>query len=360
MSAEPEILFERKGGVEVITLNRPDALNALNLNMIRLLDQRLVELESDKTVSAVILKGAGGKAFCAGGDVKAVYFDGLAAREGKGGTGLTADFFREEYILNRRIHKFAKPYISLLDGIVMGGGKGISAHGSHRVVTENTLFAMPETNIGLFPDVGGGYFLPRCPGETGVYLALTGARVRAPDTLYIGFGTHYIMSDHLEALIEDLAGAKWDRAEPLAIANAVIANYTKEAPEEPLLEDRRLEIDQHFAFDSIEDILVSLHDDGSEWAEETFQTLMKMSPTSLKISLEQLRRGIEMDFDDVMTMEYRLSQRCMAGHDFYEGIRAQLVDKDRSPKWSPATIEGVTAEIVTSYFEPLGSGDLKF
>lgn len=359
MSEEPEILFERKGGVEVVTLNRPEALNALNLNMIRLLDQKLIELESDKAVSALILRGAGGKAFCAGGDVKAVYFDGLANREGKGGS-LTSDFFREEYILNRRIHKFSKPYISLLDGIVMGGGKGLSAHGSHRVVTENTVFAMPETNIGLFPDVGGGYFLPRCPGETGVYLALTGARVKAPDTLYVGFGTHYVLSDHLEALVDDLAGAKWDRAESLAIANAVIANYTREAPEEPSLEDRRLEIDQHFAFDSIEDILASLHDDGSEWAEATFQTLTKMSPTSLKITLEQLRRGIEMDFDDVMTMEYRMSQRCMAGHDFYEGIRAQLVDKDRNPKWSPATIEGVSAEIVASYFEPLGERDLKF
>lgn len=359
MSTEPEILFERKGGVELITLNRPEALNALSLNMIRLLDSKLDEAGQDKSVSAVIIKGAGDKAFCAGGDVKAVYFDGLANRDGQGGS-LTSDFFREEYILNRRIFKFPKPYIALLDGITMGGGKGISAHGSHRIVTEKTMFAMPETGIGFFPDVGGGHFLPRCPGETGLYLAMTGSRVGPSDVLYIGYGTHYIASDHLDHMIEDLAGAKWDRGDALAVANSVIANYTKEPPDEPSLEEFRLEIDRHFAFDSVEDILVSLHDGESDWAEATFQTLMRMSPTSLKVTLEQLRRGLTMDFDDVMTMEFRLSQRFMAGHDFYEGIRAQLVDKDRNPKWSPATIEGVTAQAIGAYFEPLGRQDLGF
>ena len=183
MTRANDIIFERCGRIGTITLNRPQALNAVNLSMIRAMDQKLLEWANDDHLEAVVITGAGDRAFCSGGDVKAVAMDAKALQEGNSDGQLTRDFFREEYILNHRIHSFPKPYISLINGIVMGGGMGISAHGSYRVVTENTLFAMPETSIGLFPDVGGGFFLPRCPGETGTYLALTSRRIKALDTL---------------------------------------------------------------------------------------------------------------------------------------------------------------------------------
>jgi enoyl-CoA hydratase len=359
MTQEPEILFEVRGGVALLTLNRPQALNALTLNMIREMDAHLIAAAKDPAIHAVVVTGAGGRAFCSGGDVKAVALEGKAAREGRPATTLAQDFFREEYTLNHRIFTFPKPYISLIDGIVMGGGKGISAHGSHRVVTENTLFAMPETNIGFFPDVGGGYFLPRCPGQTGAYLALTSKRIKAIDTIYIGFATHFVPAESIPALTDALCEAAWDAGGDLrAQASALIEPFTSAAPGESELAPHREQIDRCFGADTVEAIMACLQKDGSPWAEETLGAMYAMSPTSLKVTLRQLRLGARMPFAQVMTMEYRLSQSLLRGHDFYEGIRAALIDKDRHPKWSPARVAEVSDQDVAAFFEPMGEKDL--
>lgn len=355
--SKAEVLFEVKGGIGWITLNRPEALNALTLNMARLMNERLEAWEHDPQVRAVAIMGAGGRAFCSGGDVKSVALDGLAAREGRSDGSLTRDFFREEYTLNYRIHRFPKPYIALIDGIVMGGGKGVSAHGSHRVVSEKTLFAMPETNIGFFPDVGGGYFLPRCPGQTGLYLALTSARVGAADALYIGFATHFVESAKFPAMIGALSEIKWEGSAKSCI-DAVLARFASKLDEEAVTEAYRAQIDRCFSFDKAEEIILALAREKSPWAEETLKSLSAVSPFSLKLALRQIRAGAKMDFAQVMTMEYRLSQACTRLHDFYEGIRAALIDKDRNPQWNPARLEDVSDLRIEECFQSLGLEDL--
>lgn len=358
MTQTQDIRFEVAGPLGIVTLDRPKALNALTLPMIRAFDPVLAEWERDPAVRAVVIRGAGDRAFCAGGDVRAVYDDGKAMKEGTGDGALTRDFFREEYRLNRRIHRFHKPYVALLDGITMGGGVGLSVHGSHRVATEKTLFAMPETAIGLFPDVGGSWFLPRCPGETGAYVALTGTRLHAADVLYLGIGTHRVPSERLDALVGELAGADWS-GEARAVVDGVVARHAL-APEPAPLAQRREEIDRCFAFDTVEGILEALEAEGTEWAATTLKTLSRMSPSSLKVSLRQIRLGKGLDFDEAMKMEYRLSQACMRGNDFYEGIRALLVDKDKSPKWRPAELAAVGPADVERYFAPSPTGELSF
>lgn len=359
MTQEAEVLFEIRGQVGFITLNRPQALNALTLNMIREMDPMLVQWAKDPAIRAVAITGAGDRAFCSGGDVKTVALDLKAAREGRSDGALSRDFFREEYTLNNRIYNFPKPYIALINGIVMGGGKGLSAHGSHRIVTENTLFAMPETNIGFFPDVGGGYFLPRCPGQTGAYLALTSKRIKAIDTVYIGFATNYVPAEKMPELTAALATYDWsergDNAEQL---DTLLKNYTAPCPGESEIAPQREKIDRYFGHDHIEDIFTALQEDSSPWAEETLKALYAMSPTSLKIALRQIRLGAALDFASVMKMEYRLSQACMRGHDFYEGIRAALIDKDRAPKWNPARLTDISDADIEACFAPLGSADL--
>lgn len=351
---QPEVLFETKDGLGVITLNRPEALNALNLNMIHEIDAKLIVWDKNPHIEAIIIRGAGDKAFCAGGDVKAVYFDGLAKKQGESEGRLCREFFYHEYKLNRRIKTLSKPYISILNGISMGGGFGLSAHGSHRVVTDKVLFAMPETGIGLFPDVGGGYFLSRCQGHLGLYVAMTGARLKDADCLYLGYGTHYVPSESVDSLIESLRQANWRSGhDSMEVADSVISRFFGKPANPSDLQEYRADIDQHFCHDSVERIFASLAADKTEWAQYTLSVLQKMSPTSLKIAFEQIKRAKNMEFDDVMTMEYRLAQACMAGHDFYEGIRALLVDKDKNPQWNPANLEDVTAEKVQDCFKPI-------
>ncbi|MBP5855754.1 enoyl-CoA hydratase/isomerase family protein [Marivibrio halodurans] len=352
MSDEDEILFDRAGDLGVVTLNRPKALNALNLSMIEKMNPVLADWREDDSVAAVLIKGEGGKAFCAGGDVRAVW------EAGRTGGDLTSRFFWEEYSLNRKIHMFPKPYIALLDGVTMGGGVGLSIHGSHRVATERLMFAMPETGIGLFPDVGGSWFLNKCPGETGLYLALTGARIGAADAAALGLATHVVGSDDLPALEAALAGASL-KGDAAAAIGAVLADFNRHAGE-PVLAPNRAIIDRCFAHDRLEDIFDALAADGSAFAAETLAVLEKKSPTSMKVTLAQLRRGRELGFDACMTMEYRLSQACMRpGSDFYEGIRAVLVDKDHAPNWSASGPEEVDDETVQGYFAPVAP-DLRF
>ncbi len=350
--SEPEILSERRGALGVITLNRPRALNALTLGMIEEMDRLLQEWAADSSVAAVVIQGAGEKAYCAGGDVRAVW------QAGKAGEGLTHDFFWEEYSLNHDLHHYPKPIVALIDGITMGGGVGVSVHCSHRVATERTLFAMPETAIGFFPDVGGSYFLPRFPGLTGLYLALTGERLKAADCCFVGMANHHAgalgKAEVLAALEQaDLSGG--------AEAGVTRALAALEAPAgEAPLAARAGDIDRLFAAPSVKEILAGLEAEGSAWAQETLATLRKRSPFSVMLTFDLYHRGAGMSFDDCMTMEFRISQALMAGGDFYEGIRAVLVDKDHAPQWNPASIEEVDPAKIEACFASLGEGDLTF
>uniref|UniRef100_A0A3Q0RBX3 3-hydroxyisobutyryl-CoA hydrolase n=1 Tax=Amphilophus citrinellus TaxID=61819 RepID=A0A3Q0RBX3_AMPCI len=326
--AEPEVLLEKVGRAGVITMNRPKVLNALNLTMIQQIYPQLKKWESDNDTDIVIIRGAGDKAFCAGGDIRAV------TEAGKVGDSLAQDFFREEYILNSAIGSCRKPYIALIDGITMGGGVGLSVHGRFRVATEKTLFAMPETAIGLFPDVGGGYFLPRLQGKLGLFLALTGFRLKGRDVQRAGVATHFVES-------------KKEQSVHFHSVLVLVIYFHFDFLFRPV----RL-----FSSSSVEGIMKNLKTDGSEFAKK--QTLSKMSPTSLKITFKQLQVGASLTLQDVLVMEYRLSQACMRGCDFYEGVRAVLIDKDQNPKWNPSTLEEVSDQMLEQCFSSLGEKDL--
>jgi enoyl-CoA hydratase len=355
MSEADEIRLDRDGGLAILTINRPQALNALTLGNYRRFDPALRDWEADPSVYAVAVCGAGDRAFCAGGDVRAVY---EAGRGISGDPDLPAVFFREEYELIRRIHHFAKPYIAILDGITMGGGAGISVNGAYRVATEHTLFAMPETGIGLFPDVGATRFLNRCPGHVGRYLGLTGARVNAADALSCGFATHAVKHDSVEALLDELS-REHTSVEDCLRRFAVDPGPAPLAVLQPA-------IDRCFARDSIEAILDALAAESAGgcadagWAAQVRASLLTKSPTSLKVTLRQLTLGREYDLDAALALEYRLTQHFMAGHDFYEGVRAMLIDRDRKPQWRPATLTEVIDSAVDAYFASSGDRELRF
>ncbi len=341
-----EIYFEQTGSLAEIALNRPKALNALTLDMVNRMDQQLVEWADDASVGCVVVRPAlGGRAFAAGGDIERLY------RER--GNPYTATFFWNEYILNWRIHHYPKPYVAFMDGIVMGGGVGVSLLGSVRVATENTSFAMPETGIGFFPDVGGGWFLPRLPGRLGVYLAMTGARLNAADCCAVGLADVYIPQERLEDAAEVLA-----TLEPNASRAAVMGVLEVFADKPPAAHITTLqpEIDRLFGGETVEEILNALFKDESDNAQKWAKAMAGKAPTSLKVALEQLRRGKDMSLADVLTMEFRLSQAFCADHDFFEGIRALIVDKDNMPNWEPSTHAGVTEERVAKLFSAGGRG----
>ena len=342
--AEPEILFERRGRLGIVTLNRPKALNALTLEMIREFDPKLRDWSHEQGMQAVVICGAGDKAFCAGGDVRAVY------EAGRRGTDvLTYEFFFEEYRLNRRIHRYHKPYIALIDGIAMGGGLGLSVHGRYRVVTEKAMVAMPESAIGLFPDVGGSWFLDRAPGKLGVFLGLTGTRLKGADILYAGLATHFVQSADLPALVDAL-----EHTSP----EAALHRFAQDPGPAPLAA-RRSQIDLAFGHPTIEAIVAALEAAG-DWGRALAADFAKRSPTSLKATLRMLQRHHRHEIEDCLKGEFRLVQRFMAGSDFYEGIRAALVDKDHAPKWTPATLAEVDAATIDAMFAPLENGELDF
>ncbi|XP_056294071.1 3-hydroxyisobutyryl-CoA hydrolase, mitochondrial isoform X2 [Pseudoliparis swirei] len=352
---EPEVLLERVGSAGVITINRPKALNALNLAMVRQIYPQLKKWDNDNETAIVIIKGAGGKAFCAGGDIIAV------TESGKVGDPLAEDFFREEYILNNAIGECRKPYIALIEGITMGGGVGLSVHGRFRVATEKTLFAMPETAIGLFPDVGGGFFLPRLRGKLGLFLALTGFRLKGRDVQRAGVATHFVEREKIPELERELLGLTSPSAEDVSrLLDSYQQQSALDADKPFVLERHMSDIDRLFSSSSVEGIVKDLQADGSEFARKQAEMLSRMSPTSLKITHQQLEAGATLSLREVLVMEYRLSQACMRGRDFYEGVRAVLVDKDQSPKWSPPTLEEVTQQSVDQCFSSLGEKDLTF
>lgn len=343
MRDEQEVLFERLGAIGAITLNRPKALNALTHNMCVLMTAQLEEWAKDEAVKTIVVQGAGERAFCAGGDIRALY------ESGKAGTPYALDFYRDEYRLDALVKHYPKPYVAFIRGIDMGGGVGVSVNGSHRVADETMLFAMPETGIGLFPDVGGSYFLPRCPGEIGMYLALTGARIKTADCLYVGVATQFVPQAKWAALIAELkTGVSPDTA---------IVSLTNDAGP-PSLAEHRGKIDTIFAASSVEAILERLDRDTSDWSRETAATIRTKSPTSVKLAYRQIREGGKKNFDECMRMEFRMVNRVVAGHDFYEGVRATIIDKDGAPKWKPSALAAVSDADVAAYFAPLGEKEL--
>lgn len=349
MTPEAEILFETRGGLGIITLNRPKALNSLSTGMCALMDEALINWAEDEAIKAVIIRGAGEKAFCAGGDVKTL------AENSPEDHHMATEFFRTEYVMNSRIYHFPKPYIALLDGITMGGGVGVSVHGSHRIITEKTLFAMPESAIGLIPDVGGSYFMPRLPGNLGMYLGLTGARLRGADILYAGIGTAYMPSEKIDALVDALAAAE---IADVSDVDKVISSFAEDPGEAPLDEFRDL-IDAAFGEECLEDILDHLEAIDHPWAVKTLTTLNRMSPISMKVIIEQILQGAELEFNDAMKMEYRIVSHIVSYQsDFYEGVRAVLIDKDQNPTWTPASVAEVSDEQVMAHFAPLGDKEL--
>uniref|UniRef100_UPI003BABD46E enoyl-CoA hydratase/isomerase family protein n=1 Tax=Stappia sp. TaxID=1870903 RepID=UPI003BABD46E len=350
--SEAEILVERHGRAGILTLNRPKALNALTPGMVASLRAALEDWRDDEAVTRVILRAAGDKAFCAGGDIRQVY------EQGKAGDPKQAEFFADEYRLNIAIKRYPKPIVSLIDGIVMGGGVGISAHGSHRVGSERTTFAMPETGIGFFPDVGGSYLLPRMPDETGMMLALSAGRLKQADALWTGVLTHAVNAADLEALQATLC-----EADDIDAALAEAAGRCDPGPAP--LAARAARISEIFSATSVAAILAGLEAEAAtagengEWAGKVLSAISSKSPTSLEISFEQLRRGGALEFEDCMTMEFRIVSRILKGHDFYEGVRALIVDKDNQPVWQPSRLADVARDDVLAHFEAPEGGDLE-
>lgn len=351
-----EILFASADGLATVLLNRPRALNALSLNKVRQLDPMLRQWAADDSVHCVVVEGAGDKAFCAGGDIRALWD---ANRTGDLETLRT--FFAEEYRLNRLIRTYPKPYVALMDGITMGGGVGISIHGSHRIATERTLFAMPETGIGMIPDVGGTYFLPRLPGHVGLFLGLTGARLKAADAYAIGIATHVIPSERRDEVVAALREAEREELTPDQLQTAVtcILEMFHEDPGTGALERHQDDIENLFNRASVEEITEALLSDGRPWAQEQAKTLASKSPFALKVTFRQLQLGAQLEFDRCMQVEWRVSQRLAAGPDFAEGVRAVIVDKDNAPRWSAASLAEVDNAVVDALFAPLPGGDLE-
>lgn len=351
--SQDEVIFERKDDKGIITLNRPKQLNALNLSMAKLLYSQLRKWETDNTLRMVIIKGNGDKAFCAGGDVKAIALEGKNSK-------LSKEFFREEYRLNNQIGSLSVPYISFLNGIVMGGGVGLSVHGVYRVATEKSVFAMPETAIGLFPDVGSSWLLPRLPGKLGLYLGLTGHRLEGRDLYKAGIATHFVCSAKLEELENDLLRLKnADLKKIDALLTRFQEQWEQDFKKEFSLKPYIGRINSVFGAESVEKIIETLKNDQSEWAKKTLEVLTKVSPTSLKVAYSQYHKGINMSLPDCLKMEYRIVQNFMNNHDFFEGIRALLIDKDNNPKWKPSTLSEVTEQLVESYFEAPANKDFK-
>lgn len=339
-----DVLVHQHGPVGHLSLNRPDALHALNPAMCAAMSQALTGWAANDGVQAVILDHAEGRGFCAGGDIA---FLRESALEDGGAGGRR--FFFDEYRLNHQLFTYAKPIVSFMDGITMGGGVGIALPCRFRVATERTKLAMPETGIGLFPDVGGGWYLSRLPGRVGQFLALTGARLDGAECLALGIATHYLPSEVLAT-----AKARIIAGEDIA---GVLDDLSAEPPHARIL-DNRAEIDRLFASDRLEDIFAALEADGSEWAAKELKTLRTKSPQACKVALRQLAESKKLtDFADNMAMEYRIGSRVLTRPDFAEGVRAVIVDKTNDPQWNPATPEEVTDEMIDAIFAPLPEGE---
>ncbi|MGO4384511.1 enoyl-CoA hydratase/isomerase family protein [Specibacter sp. RAF43] len=338
-----DVLIQRTGRLGHLVLNRPQAMNALNHGMVLAVAQALDAWEADDAVATVLISGAGERGLCAGGDIVEIYHDART------GGNASAQFWRDEYHLNARIKRYAKPVVTLMDGVVLGGGVGISAHASHRVVTERSRVGMPETGIGFVPDVGGTYLLSRAPGELGTHVALTAGMVGGADAVAMGLADHYVDSAHLPALIAELAQRP---------ASAAIGRYGQVPPDSPL-SAARWWIDEVYAADDVATILDRLEGVGEPAAVKAAAAIRAKSPTALSVTLAALRRARVLEsLEEVLNQELRVSLRALRWPDFAEGIRAQLVEKDRNPAWRPAALAGVSAEVVARTFDDLGPDEL--
>jgi enoyl-CoA hydratase len=352
VTAEPDLIARREGTVGVIRLNRPKAINAVTLRMFRDIDKALDAFEADPAVGVILLEGAGERGLCAGGDIRALY------ESSKVHGDLGKILWREEYILNARIAKFPKPYVAFMDGIVMGGGVGLSAHSRHRVVTERTKLAMPEVGLGFFPDVGGTWLLSRSPGEIGTYFGLTGRTMNGPDAVYSGFADAVVPSGKLGALREALTGLRAGVGS--SDVKSTIDRFATGETSGPVAAIQP-QIDRWFAHDRMADIIAALRGDGSELAQSTLKTLNEKSPRGMVVTLQLLRLArASSSLEQCLVREYRAALQVFASDDFREGVRAAVIDKDRNPRWSPPRIEDVTPGISAPYFAEIGANELVF
>ncbi|KAN0023007.1 hypothetical protein ACTFIU_009090 [Dictyostelium citrinum] len=353
-SAE-EIVFEKKGKCLKVLLNRPKALNALNPNMVKILTPKYLEMKTMKDgEGVVVMKGAGEKAFCAGGDIRAIYDYKHLSEDQKSKTQDIGDlFFREEYILNNLIGANPIPQVSIYNGFAMGGGIGLSVHGKFRVATENTVFAMPETGIGFFCDVGGSYFLPRLPNNYGMYLALTGNKLKGKNVYLAKVATHFVKSENIAALEKEIEDCQSPTTENI---NSILNKYHESQLDRTEYEENLLDISRIFGKDSVKEIFQQLESEKSEWAKQTLKTLKSVSPSSLMVVFEQMKQGAKLpSLAKCLEMEFRISQHFLEKPDFFEGVRALLVDKDKNPKWLPSSIDQIDQTLVNSYFKPLSN-----
>lgn len=336
-----DIRFSREQHVGFITLERVQALNALTLPMIKALQKGLLEWENDVDVHVIVIQAAPGKAFCAGGDVRGLAQAAYAEQ---------MQFFWHEYHLNQFIHQLTTPYVALMDGITMGGGVGISLHGSHPVASERFMFAMPETSIGFFPDIGACHLLSRCPRQFGPYLGLTGARLTAVDAKALGLVKHVVSSESIPLILASLLEADLSMEAPARV-DALLQRFTNPIHTPSILEDCGASVEASFGFETMEAIMASLAKTDEAWHQSTLDGLLQKSPLSLLVTLTQLQKAKTMTLAECLAMDYGLAAHFMRDHDFYEGIRALLVDKDKSPQWQPASLSAVSAQTIDHYFE---------
>ncbi|MBX4954972.1 enoyl-CoA hydratase/isomerase family protein [Rhizobium lentis] len=339
-----EVIIERQGTAGIIRLNRPRALNSLTLPMIRTLTEVLDGFASESNVASVVITGEGERGFCAGGDIRALH------ESARAGDGLAGTFWREEFRLNHQIASYPKPYVALMDGITMGGGVGLSSHGRHRIVTERTRLAMPETGIGYVPDIGATWLLPKAPGEAGTWLGLTGLDIGAADAIYAGLADLQVASPRLGAVIDALSDLP--RGSTASDVDALLQALAEPQGESRLRQNAAV-IDRAFGFGSVEEILAALAAEEGEFATETRRVLLTRSPTSLKLALRLLRAGrASSSLAECLGRELGVCLQMLDNPDFFEGIRAAVIDKDRNPRWSPASVEAVPAETVERFLKP--------
>jgi enoyl-CoA hydratase len=352
VGAEPDLIVRREGAAGIIRLNRPKAINAMTLEMSIGIDAALDQFEADPAVALVLLEGAGERGLCAGGDIRGLY------ESSKAGGDLGKMFWRQEYIMNARIAKYPKPYVAFMDGLVMGGGVGLSAHGRHRVVTEKTKLAMPEVGLGFFPDVGGTWLLTRSPGELGAYFGLTGQTMNGPDAIHARFADAVVPSGKLPALREVLTKIRPGTAS--SEIEILIKGFATGETSGPVAA-MQPSIDRWFAHDRMLDIVSALQQDGSELANATLKTLNEKSPRGMVVTLKLLRLARSASsLEECLVREYRAALQVFASDDFREGVRAAVIDKDRSPRWSPPRIEDVTPEMLAPYLAEIGADELVF
>lgn len=331
----------KKGEIALITLNRPQALNALTMSMCKIIDEHLMQWQKDDNIKAVIIQGVGDRAFCAGGDVR------IVTEVARTDSDQAIDFFRQEYQMNRRLFHFNKPYVALLHGITMGGGLGVSVHGSHRVADESLQLAMPETGIGFYPDIGGSHFLSHCPGKLGWYLGLSGDKVNAYDALYLGLIDFVIDKGDFANVIEEMTTLDFDHDAYMQVSE-LLKRWQLSIQQSPLLNDQ-MEIDRCFSASTVEEIIQNLSASTSERCAVILALLKQKSPTSLKITFKLLNQALLQDFDACMDFELKLTERFLRHPDFAEGVRAAIIDKDRKPRWQPPNLSDVGDDLLVQW-----------